>query len=1150
MNGRELYGLIQQNLHTLGGNWVVDEDDNLRITGYTQPTGLVFDQTLGKITELVVEWDTTCLGAGGYIHSNLSPVFYSDTDFNPESENHNNKFRILVHNCDYVNGGNDLGTLMSIPPGTPVGEGDIWANATQPTAQGSITPNTRHTFKFEKRDGYLMFYEDDVLLSIRVDDYANTPLYFGWYFWFGSNNAEYSANFIIHSYTMTGRDTTHGIVNRYVGASALRRVATIVKNYVDNIVSKLVNKFVTLDSEQTITSIKTITGGNQGKMVFKNSNYTKGDSVEAATTISKLYFGNSASYDNSNAVLATGVNSSGDTYVELCAINNTANDSSRSALILQYNKSESEPQLLQARGNFIPYADSTYDLGSSSLQWNNIYTNQLYLNGTEFKISDIPTRVNDLANDSDFIPNTDNTHTLGDSTHRWIQVWSGGYKAKATNIDFTDSTTTNAKEYWPLQITDKNLTQEVGCLGVARTHDSGYNRTLIRVRNANGKWAQMYIELLDDNNFCIGMSGSDGTINNGFAGNAATATKATNNAAGKELTNTIIKGLSVSGKTITYTQLDDTTGTITTQDTVYTHPTTAGNKHIPSGGSSGQFLGWDSNGTAKWVNNPNTDTLVNQNVSTTNGTYPVLIAATANATANLGAKAAYFGSGVKVNPSTSTISATTFSGALVGNVTGNCSGSSGSCTGNAATATQFSANTTVALTGDATGTSAGSKKGWSVPVTLANSGVTAGTYGPSADVTGNNNATISVPEITVDAKGRVTSVTNRTLTCKNNTYNVYNKTLTIQKNGTNVATFTSNSNTDVTANITVPTKVSELTNDSGFLTSHQSLSNYVTLNGAQTIPGAKTFTGNIIGINKDSSTEDANSLYSTTAGSKLTYYTTTNGNTTLTNVPAAVNTTLESRTIRRLSNSDWIVEQICHNSNGLYYRKGSNGTWGAWKTFAFTDSNISGNAATATKATGNANGKELTNTIIKGLSISGKTITYTQLDDTTGTITTQDTVYTHPTTAGNKHIPSGGSSGQILKYSASGTAVWADVSFTRQMVSIDTDSFINALLPRTRTVTLTNSQLAVVTVNLTTYEDCLVKLTASNAYVVAIHTILGTNAYKQDSVNYGDILKQGAAGRTKVVALIYPYNTSVVFTLAKVSGDDNPFSSYSFAVYQ
>ena len=34
--------------------------------------------------------------------------------------------------------------------------------------------------------------------------------------------------------------------------------------------------------------------------------------------------------------------------------------------------------------------------------------------------------------------------------------------------------------------------------------------------------------------------------------------------------------------------------------------------------------------------------------------------------------------------------------------------------------------------------------------------------------------------------------------------------------------------------------------------------------------------------------------------------------------------------------------------------------------------------------------------------------------------------YTHPTTAGNKHIPTGGSSGQYLKYSSSGTAAWAN----------------------------------------------------------------------------------------------------------------------------
>lgn len=40
-------------------------------------------------------------------------------------------------------------------------------------------------------------------------------------------------------------------------------------------------------------------------------------------------------------------------------------------------------------------------------------------------------------------------------------------------------------------------------------------------------------------------------------------------------------------------------------DTVYTHPTTSGNKHIPSGGSSGQILGWQSDGIAKWIANKN-----------------------------------------------------------------------------------------------------------------------------------------------------------------------------------------------------------------------------------------------------------------------------------------------------------------------------------------------------------------------------------------------------------------------------------------------------------------------------------------------------------------------------------------------------------------
>ena len=56
---------------------------------------------------------------------------------------------------------------------------------------------------------------------------------------------------------------------------------------------------------------------------------------------------------------------------------------------------------------------------------------------------------------------------------------------------------------------------------------------------------------------------------------------------------------------------------------------------------------------------------------------------------------------------------------------------------------------------------------------------------------------------------------------------VNNATLTIQKNGSNVQTFTANASSNKTANIIVPTKTSDITNDSGFITKEVSdLTNY------------------------------------------------------------------------------------------------------------------------------------------------------------------------------------------------------------------------------------------------------------------------------------------------------------------------------------
>ena len=59
----------------------------------------------------------------------------------------------------------------------------------------------------------------------------------------------------------------------------------------------------------------------------------------------------------------------------------------------------------------------------------------------------------------------------------------------------------------------------------------------------------------------------------GSAGSAGSATKATQDSAGQQINTTYIKSLSVSGRTVTFTRGDDTTGTITTQDTNTTYGT-------------------------------------------------------------------------------------------------------------------------------------------------------------------------------------------------------------------------------------------------------------------------------------------------------------------------------------------------------------------------------------------------------------------------------------------------------------------------------------------------------------------------------------------------------------------------------------------------
>ena len=75
----------------------------------------------------------------------------------------------------------------------------------------------------------------------------------------------------------------------------------------------------------------------------------------------------------------------------------------------------------------------------------------------------------------------------------------------------------------------------------------------------------LYAQWEDSTNLRLKCDGY--TVKTSYSDNAGSATKATQDSAGQQINTTYIKGLSVSGRTITYTKGDGTTGTITTQDT-------------------------------------------------------------------------------------------------------------------------------------------------------------------------------------------------------------------------------------------------------------------------------------------------------------------------------------------------------------------------------------------------------------------------------------------------------------------------------------------------------------------------------------------------------------------------------------------------------
>lgn len=188
------------------------------------------------------------------------------------------------------------------------------------------------------------------------------------------------------------------------------------------------------------------------------------------------------------------------------------------------------------------------------------------------------------------------TYTKGDGT-------SGTITTQDTNTTYNPATTS---ANGLMSSTDKAkldaITESADAVSVTQKLTSG---TEIGTVTINGTGTKLYAPTNTDTHYASkNVVGSSTATSN-------TTTALTN---GNVYLNSVENGavtsthkISGSGATTVTT---DTSGNIvissTDTNTTYTHPTTSGNKHIPSGGSSGQFLKWSSDGTATWASDNNT----------------------------------------------------------------------------------------------------------------------------------------------------------------------------------------------------------------------------------------------------------------------------------------------------------------------------------------------------------------------------------------------------------------------------------------------------------------------------------------------------------------------------------------------------------------
>lgn len=292
----------------------------------------------------------------------------------------------------------------------------------------------------------------------------------------------------------------------------------------------------------------------------------------------------------------------------------------------------------------------------------------------------------------------------------------------------------------------------------------------------------------------------------------------------------------------------------------------------------------------------------------------------------------------------------------------------------------------------------------------------------------------------------------------------YEHILTLNKNGSKIGSYSPLS--DSTINITVPTKTSELTNDSGYKTTDNNTTYTLTKSGS-TI----SLTGS---DGSKTSVTDSNTTYT------LSSFGVTATAAELNKLDGC------TATVTELNYVDGVTSNIQTQLNNKLSTTG-----------------------TAAKATADASGQNIADTYIKGLSVNGRTITYTKGDGGTGTITTQDTntTYSQATSSALGLVKSGGD----VTVGTDGLMTVKDDSHNHTIANIDSlQTTLNSKLSTsggTMTNTINSSKVTNTYISGNNGHS-LINSTASAGSYVMLSKLNSTNGYFTDGVYQGKRLFQ------------------------------------------